>query len=103
MRDASINLRELPEQCDLFDHAANLMGENRTDLMLEVACERAKAIVADQVFFSLNENRFWLFTELLDAPQGANRGLERLMAVKPLWDKGKGWASSRTQTKSRYF
>jgi uncharacterized protein (DUF1778 family) len=90
MRDASINLRELPEQRDLFDHAANLMGENRTDLMLEVACERAKAIVADQVFFSLNENRFWLFTELLDAPQGANRGLERLMAVKPLWDTGKG-------------
>jgi len=90
MRDASINLRELPEQRDLFDHAANLMGENRTDLMLEVACERAKAIVADQVFFSLNEDRFWLFTELLDAPQSANRGLERLMAVKPLWATGKG-------------
>jgi len=52
MRDASINLRELPEQCDLFDHTANPMGENRTDLMLEVACERAKAIVADQVFFT---------------------------------------------------
>ena len=90
MRDASINLRELPEQRDLFDHAANLMGENRTDLMLEVACERAKAIVQDQVLFSLNENGFWLFTELLDAPQGANRGLERLLAVKPLWDTGKG-------------
>lgn len=90
MRDASINSREPPEQRDLFDHAANPRGKNRTDFMLEVACERAKAIVPDQFFFSLNENRFWLFTELLDAPQGANRGLERLMAVKPLWDKGKG-------------
>ncbi|OXC75686.1 type II toxin-antitoxin system TacA family antitoxin [Caballeronia sordidicola] len=90
MRDASIDLRVLPEQRDLFDHAANPMGKNRTDLVPEVARERAKARVADQVFFSVNENRLWLFTELLDAPQGANRGLERLMAVKPLWDTGKG-------------
>jgi len=90
MRDASINLRELPEQRDLFDDAANPMGKNHTDFMLEVACEPAKANVPDQVFFGLNENRFWLFTELLDAPQDANRGLERLMAVKPLWDTGKG-------------
>jgi uncharacterized protein (DUF1778 family) len=90
MRDASINLRDLPEQRDLFDDAANPMGKNRSDFMLEVACEPAEAIVVDQVFFCLNENRFWLFTELLDAPQDANRGLERLMAVKPLWDTGKG-------------
>jgi hypothetical protein len=26
MRDASINLRALPEQRDLIDHAANLLG-----------------------------------------------------------------------------
>lgn len=43
MRDAAINLRALPEQRDLIDHAANLLGKNRSDFMLEAACERARA------------------------------------------------------------
>lgn len=50
MRDASINLRAMPEQRDLIDQAANLLGKNRSDFMLEAACERAKAIILDQVF-----------------------------------------------------
>lgn len=89
MRDASINLRALPEQRDLIDHAASLLGKNRSDFMLEAACERAKSIVLDQVFFSLDEGRFRQFTALLDAPQDANPGLERLMAIKAPWSKGK--------------
>ena len=45
MRDAAINLRALPEQRDLIDHAAALHGKNRSDFMLEVACERAQAVI----------------------------------------------------------
>lgn len=89
MRDASINLRALPEQRDLIDHAADLLGKNRSDFMLEAACERAKAVVLDQVFFSLDENRFRQFTALLDEPQGTNAGFKRLMAVKAPWDADK--------------
>ncbi|WP_322030500.1 DUF1778 domain-containing protein [Paraburkholderia sp. J76] len=89
MRDASINLRALPEQRDLIDHAASLLGKNRSDFMLEAACERAKAIVLDQVFFSLDEERFRQFTALLDARQDASSGLERLMAVKAPWNTDK--------------
>ncbi len=89
MRDAAINLRALPEQRDLIDHAASLLGKNRSDFMLEAACERAKAILLDQVFFSLDESRFREFTALLDAPQDANPGLERLMAIKAPWSTGK--------------
>ncbi|MCL2161976.1 MAG: DUF1778 domain-containing protein [Betaproteobacteria bacterium] len=89
MRNASINLRALPEQRDLIDHAARLLGKNRSDFMLEVACERAKNIVLDQVFFSLDESRFRQFTALLDAPQDANSGLERLMTIKAPWDTDK--------------
>jgi uncharacterized protein (DUF1778 family) len=90
MRDASINLRALPEQRDLIDHAASLLGKNRSDFMLEAACERAKAVVLDQVFFNLDEGRFRQFTAMLDAPQDANAGLDRLMAVKAPWSTGKG-------------
>ena len=46
MRDAAINLRALPEQRDLIDQAASLLGKNRSDFMLEAACDRALVIGA---------------------------------------------------------
>lgn len=82
MRDAAINLRALPEQRDLIDHAASLLGKNRSDFMLEAACERARAVVLDQVFFSLDADKFQQFKALLDAPPSPHPGLERLMAVQ---------------------
>ena len=88
MRDAAINLRALPEQRDLIDQAASLLGKNRSDFMLEAACDRAQSVVLDQVFFSLDADKFKQFTAMLDAPPGPNPGLERLMAVKTPWDSG---------------
>ena len=85
MRDASINLRALPEQRDLIDHAANLLGKNRSDFMLEAACDKAQSVVLDQVFFLVDSDKFREFTRMLDAPPVHNPGLERLMAVKPPW------------------
>lgn len=58
MRNAAINLRALPEQRDLIDETASLLGKNRSDFMLEVACERAQAILLDQVFFQLDNEKF---------------------------------------------
>jgi len=89
MRDAAINLRALPEQRELIDHAASLLGKNRSDFMLEAACERAKSVVLDQVFFTLDAEKFEQFVALLDAPPSPNPGFERLMAVKPPWDTSK--------------
>jgi len=85
MRDAAINLRALPEQRELIDQAANLLGKNRSDFMLEAACERAQAVVLDQVFFRLDSKKFEQFTAMLDAPPTANPGLDRLLAVKAPW------------------
>ncbi|MBU2569744.1 MAG: DUF1778 domain-containing protein [Gammaproteobacteria bacterium] len=89
MRAASINLRALPEQRDLIDHAANLLGKNRSDFMLEAACERAQSVLLDQVFFGLDTDQFQKFTAMLDAPPKPNVGLERLMAVNPPWKNNK--------------
>ncbi|MBW4049185.1 MAG: DUF1778 domain-containing protein [Proteobacteria bacterium] len=52
MRDAAINLRALPEQRDLIDHAATLLGKTRSDFMLQAACDKAQAVILDQGFFS---------------------------------------------------
>lgn len=85
MRTAAINLRALPAQRDLIDHAARLLGKTRSDFMLEAACERAQSVLLDQVFFALDAEKFQQFNALLDAPTSANAGLERLLAVKAPW------------------
>jgi uncharacterized protein (DUF1778 family) len=90
MRDAAINLRALPEQRDLIDHASALLGKNRSDFMLEAACDRAQAVMLDQVFFKLDTDKFQQFTALLDAPPAQeNPGLERLLAVTAPWTPAK--------------
>jgi uncharacterized protein (DUF1778 family) len=87
MRDAAINLRARPEQRELIDQAAQLLGRNRSDFMLEAACDKAQSVLLDQVFFKLDAEKFRQFAKLLDAPLTRNPGLERLMAVKPPWGR----------------
>lgn len=87
MRAAAINLRALPEQRDLIDQAASLLGKSRSDFMLETACQRAREVVLDQVFFTLDAEKFEQFMAMLDAPPEPNPGLERLLAVKAPWEK----------------
>lgn len=41
--------------------------------MLEAACERAQAVVLDQIFFSLDADKFKQFTAMLDAPWPQSR------------------------------
>lgn len=53
--------------------------------MLEVACERAQAILLDQVFFQLDNKKFQQFNLLLDAPVNSNPGLDRLMSIETQW------------------
>ena len=50
--------------------------------------ERAHEVVLDQVFFSLDAEKFRQFTAMLEAPHGPNPGLQRLMAVKAPWNTG---------------
>ena len=88
MRDAAINLRALPQQRDLIDHAAQLLGKNRSDFMLEAACDKAQSVLLDQVFFSLDHDKFKAFTAMLDEPTPFNSGLERLLAVQAPWSAG---------------
>jgi len=87
MRAAAINLRALPEQRDLIDQAASLLGKSRSDFMLETACQRAREVVLDQVFFTLDAEKFAQFVAMLDAPPKPNPALERLLARTPTWEK----------------
>jgi uncharacterized protein (DUF1778 family) len=88
MRDAAISMRALPQQRDLIDRAAELLGKSRSAFVLEAACDKAQSVVLDQAFFSLDDARFREFSTLLDAPVQPNPGLERLLAVKTPWRTG---------------
>lgn len=87
MRDIAINLRARSDQRDLIDRAARTLGRNRSDFMLEAACEKAQSIVLDRNFFALDDETFTRFNALLDAPIEANPALDRLLARRPLWEK----------------
>lgn len=87
MRDIAINLRAQAFQRDLIDRAANQLGRNRSDFLLEAACEKAQNVLLDQTFFVLDKKTFAQFAALCDAPAKINPALERLLASASPWDK----------------
>ncbi|MCB1643497.1 MAG: DUF1778 domain-containing protein, partial [Xanthomonadales bacterium] len=76
----------LPEQRDLIDKAATLLGRNRSEFMLEVSCDRAREVLLDQVMFNLDERQFEAFERVLHEPPKLSDGLRKLLAVRPTWE-----------------
>ncbi len=86
-RGATINLRVEPKTRELIDAAAEAVGKNRTDFMIEAAREHAIDVLLDQRLFRLDPEAFDAFSAALDNPQAPNRRLKALMRKKPLWEK----------------
>ena len=86
MRDIAINLRAQSGQRDLIDQAASQLGRNRSDFMLEAACEKAQNVLLDQAFFTLDAKDFSNFSALCDAPLQSNAALDALLASTSPWD-----------------
>jgi len=80
-----INLRARSDQRALIDRAARSLGKGRAEFVLEAACDKAHAVLCDQVLFNLDAGRFHQFTRLLDAPPARNPGLDPLRAIKTPW------------------
>ena len=86
-RDVTINLRANQRQRTLIDRAAQTLGKNRSDFMLEVACRAADAVLLDRRLFLLDEKAYKRFTAALDKPPAANPKLRRLLASKAPWER----------------
>jgi uncharacterized protein (DUF1778 family) len=54
--------------------------------MLDVVCREAESVLLDRCYFSLGDNEFQRFTDLLDNPPAANPKLARLLKRKPSWE-----------------
>ena len=85
MCETAINRRAKREQRNLIDQAAAMLGEKRSDFMLEAAFDRAQSVLLDPSVFRLDDRRFKDFILQLDAPPAAHEGLKRLMAMKAPW------------------
>ena len=86
-RDETINLRATQRQKALIDRAADALGRNRSDFMLETACREAEAVLLDRRYFALPAEDFKRFTAMLDKPPASNPRLARLLKAKAPWDK----------------
>jgi uncharacterized protein (DUF1778 family) len=86
-RDVTINLRANRRQRALIDRAAQSLGKNRSDFMLEAACRAADAILLDRRIFSLDEKAYKRFTAALDKPPADNPKLRRLLSSRAPWER----------------
>jgi uncharacterized protein (DUF1778 family) len=86
-RDVSINLRASQKQRFLIDQAAEALGKNRSDFMLEASCREAEAVLLDRRYFALGAEAFKEFTAMLDAPPASNPKLRRVLIEKAPWDQ----------------
>jgi uncharacterized protein (DUF1778 family) len=86
-RGETINLRATQRQKALIDKAAEALGRNRSDFMLDAACREAEAVLLDRRFFILPEADFRKFAAMLDRPPKDNPRLRRLLQTKAPWER----------------
>jgi uncharacterized protein (DUF1778 family) len=86
-RGVTINLRADKLKRALIDRAAERLGKNRSEFMLEAACREATAVLLDQRFFLVDEKVYKRFTAALDKPPAENSRLRRLLRTKAAWEE----------------
>ncbi len=86
-RDVNINLRASRKQRSLIDRAAEALGKNRSDFMLDACCREAESVLLDRLYFALDAETFKEFTTMLDSAPASNPRLRRLLAEKAPWDR----------------
>ena len=86
-RRVTINLRADQVRRALIDRAAERLGKNRSEFMLEAACREATSVLLDQRLFLLDEKAYKRFTAALDKPPAENSRLRRLLMTKAAWEQ----------------
>ena len=83
----TLNLRIRPELRGLIDRAAELLGKNRTDFVLDAARHAAEDALLDRTVFALNPKAYAEFLKRLDAPPRPNARLRRSLQTPVPWEK----------------
>ena len=83
----SINLRVDATSRDLIDRAAEAVGKNRSEFMLEAARREATAVLLDRRLFLLDDKALRRFNAALDASPTENPRLRRLLRTRAPWER----------------
>lgn len=83
----SINLRIDATSRELIDRAAEALGKNRSEFMLEVARREATSVLLDARFFQLDDSAYQRFRDALDAPPLENPRLRKLLETSAPWER----------------
>ena len=81
-----INLRAPASKQALIDHAADVLGKNRSEFILEASCEKAREVLADQTQFTLGRRALQRFNALIDAPLTDPDALQCLLDTPAPWE-----------------
>ena len=82
----TLNIRIKPEVRGLIDRAAELLGKNRTDFVLDAARHAAEDALLDRTVFVVNSKAYAEFIERLDAPSQPNERLRRSLETVAPWE-----------------
>ena len=82
----TLNVRIKPEDRNLIDRAARLLGKSRTDFLLESARHAAQDALLDQTLFKVSPEIYAEFVARLDAPPAPNDKLRRMMTTPAPWE-----------------
>jgi uncharacterized protein (DUF1778 family) len=85
-REVSINLLARRSQRDLIDRAAHIQGNNRSEFILQAACEKAQEVILDRTF-SVLDKKYDRFLRLLNTPVKPSASLRRLLASSAPWKR----------------
>lgn len=86
-RSTVINLRADEPRRSLIDRAAEAVGKNRSEFMLDAATREATTVLLDRRFFQLDAQAFKRFAAALDAPATDNPRLRKLLSRKTPWER----------------
>ena len=82
----TLNIRIKPEVRGLIDRAAELVGKNRTDFVLDAARHAAEDALLDRTVFVLSPKGYSEFVARLDAPPKSNARLRKTMRPRAPWE-----------------
>ena len=85
-RRETLNIRIKPEVRGLIDRAAELVGKNRTDFVLDAARSAAENALLDRTVLALGPKAYAEFLARLDAPPQPNPRLRRSLRTPAPWE-----------------
>lgn len=83
----TLNLRIKPAERSLIDQAAQSLGKNRTDFILDAARRAAEEALLDRTVVSVTPEAYAAFLARLDAPPQPNERLRRTMQTPAPWEQ----------------